>query len=180
MHLVPAPAVRLMKRRVLSRPGVNSLMLIPTNLLSNAWFSFDSWCIIGWDITCRTVWAYTINRLIAQRFLAVQRCFEATINLSHLWTHRSFPFFIGEWASVTRRLLARTYTCCLMVSFTNLFLAHFLMNGFLEASKDDHSVFIFLWHYTSFPRNLLLFYLLHLLVFYILIIIPLSLLFNNL
>ena len=26
MHLVPAPAVRLMKRRVLSRPGVNSLM----------------------------------------------------------------------------------------------------------------------------------------------------------
>ena len=28
MHLVPAPAVRLMKRRVLSRPGVNSLKLI--------------------------------------------------------------------------------------------------------------------------------------------------------
>ena len=27
MHLVPAPAVRLMKRRVLSRPGVNSLMV---------------------------------------------------------------------------------------------------------------------------------------------------------
>ena len=26
MHLVPAPAVRLMKRRVLSRPGVNSLL----------------------------------------------------------------------------------------------------------------------------------------------------------
>jgi len=26
MHLVPAPAVRLMKRRVLSRPGVYSLM----------------------------------------------------------------------------------------------------------------------------------------------------------
>ena len=26
MHLVPAPAVRLMKRRVLSRPGLNSLM----------------------------------------------------------------------------------------------------------------------------------------------------------
>ena len=26
MHLVPAAAVRLMKRRVLSRPGVNSLM----------------------------------------------------------------------------------------------------------------------------------------------------------
>ena len=26
MDLVPAPAVRLMKRRVLSRPGVNSLM----------------------------------------------------------------------------------------------------------------------------------------------------------
>jgi len=25
MHLVPAPAVRLMKRQVLSRPGVNSL-----------------------------------------------------------------------------------------------------------------------------------------------------------
>ena len=25
MHLVPAPAVRLKKRRVLSRPGVNSL-----------------------------------------------------------------------------------------------------------------------------------------------------------
>jgi hypothetical protein len=29
MHLVPAPAVRLMKRRVLSRPGVNSLMSSP-------------------------------------------------------------------------------------------------------------------------------------------------------
>ena len=28
MHLVPAPAVRLMKRRVLSRPGVNSLMVL--------------------------------------------------------------------------------------------------------------------------------------------------------
>ena len=27
MHLVPAPAVRLMKRRVLSRPGLKSLML---------------------------------------------------------------------------------------------------------------------------------------------------------
>jgi len=26
MHLVPAPAVRLMKRRVLSRPGINSLV----------------------------------------------------------------------------------------------------------------------------------------------------------
>ena len=26
MHLVPAPAVRLMKRRVLSTPGLNSLM----------------------------------------------------------------------------------------------------------------------------------------------------------
>ena len=26
MHLVPAPAVRLMKSRVLSRPGVNSLV----------------------------------------------------------------------------------------------------------------------------------------------------------
>ena len=26
MHLVPAPAVRLKKRRVLSRPGVNSLL----------------------------------------------------------------------------------------------------------------------------------------------------------
>ena len=28
MHLVPAPAVRLMKRRVLSRPGLKSLMLV--------------------------------------------------------------------------------------------------------------------------------------------------------
>jgi hypothetical protein len=46
MHLVPAPAVRLMKRRVLSRPGVNSLMsspawsisLMPTRL---KWFLMD-------------------------------------------------------------------------------------------------------------------------------------------
>ena len=28
LYLVPAPAVRLMKRRVLSRPGVNSLMVL--------------------------------------------------------------------------------------------------------------------------------------------------------
>ena len=28
MHLVPAPAVRLKKRRVLSRPGVNSLLAL--------------------------------------------------------------------------------------------------------------------------------------------------------
>ena len=31
-NLVPAPAVRLMRRRVLSRPGVNSLLV---------WFSFE-------------------------------------------------------------------------------------------------------------------------------------------
>ena len=33
MHLVPAPAVRLMKRRVLSRPGVNSLLAHCLSLL---------------------------------------------------------------------------------------------------------------------------------------------------
>jgi hypothetical protein len=31
MHLVPAPAVKLMKRRVLSRPGVDSVsVVLPT------------------------------------------------------------------------------------------------------------------------------------------------------
>ena len=33
MHLVPAPAVRLMKRRVLSRPGVNRLMIIQWSVI---------------------------------------------------------------------------------------------------------------------------------------------------
>jgi len=28
MHLVPAPAVKLMKRRVLSRPGVDSVSVV--------------------------------------------------------------------------------------------------------------------------------------------------------
>jgi len=34
MHLVPAPAVRLMKRRVQSRPGVRQLETIPGHELS--------------------------------------------------------------------------------------------------------------------------------------------------
>ena len=36
MHLVPAPAVRLMKRRVLSRPGVNDVLSFSIN---HAWSS---------------------------------------------------------------------------------------------------------------------------------------------
>jgi hypothetical protein len=32
MHLVPAPAVKLMKRRVLSRPGVDSVSVVPLPL----------------------------------------------------------------------------------------------------------------------------------------------------
>ena len=39
MHLVPAPAVRLMKRRVLSRPGVNSRQ--PNDFLFHLLFSFS-------------------------------------------------------------------------------------------------------------------------------------------
>ena len=35
MHLVPAPAVRLMKRRVQSRPGVRQLETIPGKLHPN-------------------------------------------------------------------------------------------------------------------------------------------------
>ena len=41
MHLVPAPAVRLMKRRVLSRPGVNSLMVLLFR--TRAWWRTDRW-----------------------------------------------------------------------------------------------------------------------------------------
>ena len=67
--------------------------------------------ISGWAVHIffigKLVLEESLIRLLVQRFLAVQRCFEATINLSHLWTHRSFPFFIGEWASVTRRWEAR-------------------------------------------------------------------------
>ena len=33
MQLVPAPAVRLMKRRVLSRPGVNDVLPVPHGFL---------------------------------------------------------------------------------------------------------------------------------------------------
>ena len=47
MHLVPAPAVRLMKRRVLSRPGVNSLVhpRLDTSLFSfSLLFSCSTWC----------------------------------------------------------------------------------------------------------------------------------------
>ena len=46
MHLVPAPAVRLMKRRVLSRPGVNSLMVLifPTPGLIS---SFPFLCLLS-------------------------------------------------------------------------------------------------------------------------------------
>ena len=41
LDLVPAPAVRLMKRRVLSRPGLKSLML--------AWLDVSSWTINLWN-----------------------------------------------------------------------------------------------------------------------------------
>ena len=46
MHLVPAPAVRLMKRRVLSRPGLKSLML--------AWL----------DVSCHVPGAKTIGQAV--------------------------------------------------------------------------------------------------------------------
>merc|ERR1712217_443192 len=41
MHLVPAPAVRLKKRRVLSRPGVNSLLAHCLSLLLFYLFVFS-------------------------------------------------------------------------------------------------------------------------------------------
>ena len=53
MHLVPAPAVRLMKSRVLSRPGVNSLVhkLVSVSLVL---ISFDRFSGLFWALTYRT------------------------------------------------------------------------------------------------------------------------------
>ena len=56
-NLVPAPAVRLMRRRVLSRPGVNSLLV---------WFSFTISCLF-WSLHSCNSWflltfsSYSVN-----------------------------------------------------------------------------------------------------------------------
>ena len=53
MHLVPAPAVRLMKRRVLSRPGVNRVSRCDDragSLIPSIKGVFDCWGLKGDEV----------------------------------------------------------------------------------------------------------------------------------
>jgi hypothetical protein len=51
MHLVPAAAVRLMKRRVLSRPGVRPLIAALDPTLAVSGFTLPKIDIIGNEVT---------------------------------------------------------------------------------------------------------------------------------